>query len=49
LNHSIREDFSVFYWKERNEEVDFVLEKQDKVVANEVKSNYAKKKKGMDM
>jgi len=48
LNHSIRENFSVFYWRERNEEVDFVLEKQGKVVAIEVKSNYAKKKKGMD-
>lgn len=48
LNHSIREDFSVFYWRERSEEVDFVLEKQGKVVAIEVKSNYAKKKKGMD-
>jgi hypothetical protein len=48
LNHSIREDFSVFYWRERNEEVDFVLEKQGKVIAIEVKSNYAKKKKGMN-
>ncbi len=48
LNHSIREDFSVFYWRESNEEVDFVLEKQGKVIAIEVKSNYAKKKKGMD-
>ncbi|MCK4701085.1 MAG: ATP-binding protein [Bacteroidales bacterium] len=48
LNHSIREDFSVFYWRERNEEVDFVLEKQAKVIAIEVKTNYAKKKTGMN-
>ena len=48
LNHSIREDFSVFYWRERNEEVDFVLEKQGKVIAIEVKSNHAKKRNGMN-
>lgn len=48
LNHAIREDFSVFYWRERNEEVDFVLEKQGKVIAIEVKTNYAKKKNGMN-
>jgi len=48
LNHAIREDFSVFYWRERNEEVDFVLEKQGKAIAIEVKTNYTKKKNGMN-
>lgn len=48
LNHSIREDFSVFYWRERNYEVDFVLEKQGKVIGVEVKTNYAKTQKGID-
>ncbi len=48
LNHSIREDFSVYYWRERNDEVDFVLEKRGKVVAVEVKTTQYKTKKGMD-
>ena len=48
LNYAIREDFSIFYWRERNEEVDFVLEKQGKVIPIEVKTNYAKKKNGMN-
>lgn len=31
--------FSVYYWRHRNEEVDFVLEKRGKVVALEVKTS----------
>ncbi|HEY4111906.1 ATP-binding protein [Puia sp.] len=38
INHSITEGFTVSYWRERNEEVDFVLEKKGKVVGIEVKS-----------
>ena len=30
--------FNLFYWRHRNEEVDFVLEKRGKVVAIEVKT-----------
>lgn len=48
LNHSIRKNFSVFYWREGNKEVDFVLEKQGKVVAIEVKTSHFKTNKGMD-
>jgi len=48
INHSIREDFSVFYWRERNEEVDFVMEKQGKVVAIEVKTTLNNTTRGMN-
>ncbi|MHC1703479.1 MAG: ATP-binding protein [Tenuifilaceae bacterium] len=48
LNQSVRSNFSVFYWRERNDEVDFVLEREGKVIALEVKSSYTTNKKGME-
>lgn len=48
INQSRRERFSVYYWRDRNDEVDFVLEKQGKIIAIEVKSSYSKNKKGMN-
>ena len=41
VNNSVAGDYSVFYWRDRNEEVDFVLEKHGKVVAIEVKSDHS--------
>ena len=38
----------VFYWRERNDEVDFVLRKKGTVVAIEVKSNAEKNTTGLD-
>ena len=40
--------FEVFYWRERNDEVDFILRKNDSVVAIEVKSNAEKKTEGLN-
>ena len=40
--------FEVFYWRERDAEVDFVLRKKDSVVAIEVKSNAEKRTDGLD-
>jgi predicted AAA+ superfamily ATPase len=40
--------FELFYWRERNEEVDFVLRKNGVVIAIEVKSNSAKRTDGLD-
>ncbi len=48
VNQSLREYYSVYYWRDRNDEVDFILEKRGKVIAIEVKSNYSKNKKGID-
>jgi hypothetical protein len=40
--------FEVFYWRERDKKVDFVLRKKDAVVAIEVKSNAEKNTIGLD-
>ena len=40
--------FEVFYWRERDTEVDFVLRKKGSVVAIEVKSNAEKRTDGLD-
>lgn len=40
--------FEVFYWRERNDEVDFILRKKNSIVAIEVKSNAAKRTDGLD-
>ena len=40
--------FEVFYWRERNDEVDFVLRKKGAVVAIEVKSNAEKCTAGLE-
>jgi len=38
LNHSIIENYNLYYWSENNNEVDFVIEKSGIVVGLEVKS-----------
>ncbi|WP_285010523.1 ATP-binding protein [Pedobacter faecalis] len=38
VNSALTEGFSIFYWRERNDEIDFVLERRGKVVGLEVKS-----------
>lgn len=40
--------FEVFYWRERDDEVDFVLRKKGSVVAIEVKSNAEKRTERLD-
>ncbi len=47
INQAQEKDFEVYYWKHKDEEVDFVLKKGDAIVALEVKSGKAKKTKGM--
>ena len=41
--------FEVFYWRERNDEVDFILRKKGAVVAIEVKSNAEKNTDGLNV
>lgn len=38
LNSSFVEGYKVFYWRHRNDEVDFILEKRGKIIGVEVKS-----------
>ena len=47
LNSAYTNRFEVYYWREGNKEVDFVLVKDTKVVAVEVKSNQDKDTSGL--
>ncbi|MBK6937538.1 MAG: ATP-binding protein [Chitinophagaceae bacterium] len=47
LNYSLTEKFSLHYWRERNEEVDFVIEYKGKLAGIEVKSGAAAATSGM--
>lgn len=47
VNQSFTKRFEVFYWRERNEEVDFVLRKKGVLVAVEVKSNAERDTSGL--
>lgn len=40
--------FDVYYWRERNDEVDFILHKKGSLVAIEIKSNAEKNTNGLD-
>lgn len=47
LNHSISERYNLYYWREGNNEVDFILEKGEKVIGLEVKSGASADHAGM--
>ncbi|MDR0658283.1 MAG: AAA family ATPase [Mediterranea sp.] len=47
INQSISERYNFYYWREGNYEVDFVLEKGDKVIGLEVKSGIRAENAGM--
>lgn len=47
LNHSVSERYNLHYWREGNHEIDFILEKGDKVIGLEVKSGTSTDNKGM--
>jgi hypothetical protein len=47
INYSLVEGFSVSYWRERNEEVDFVLENKGKIIGLEVKSGTTQSSSGI--
>lgn len=47
INQSFVHRFEVYYWREKNSEVDFVLKKGKSVVAIEVKSNAEKNTEGL--
>ena len=48
VNQGFIHRFEVYYWRERNDEVDFILQKKDSLVAIEVKSNAEKRTNGLD-
>ena len=49
LNHSISERYNLHYWREGNNEVDFILEKGNKVIGLEIKSGASADSEGMNV
>ena len=47
VNHAFTGGYNVFYWRDGNDEVDFVIEKNGKVLGIEVKSGISGSTKGM--
>lgn len=48
INESFTKRFEVFYWRERNDEVDFIIRKNGILAAIEVKSNAEKNTTGLE-
>lgn len=48
LAHAPHGGFEVYYWRERDQEVDFVLKKGKRLLALEVKSAPSKRTKGLE-
>lgn len=46
-NEAMKGAFSLFYWRDRNDEVDYVIEKGGKLIGIEVKSTYTRNKRGL--
>ncbi|MBX2894493.1 MAG: ATP-binding protein [Cyclobacteriaceae bacterium] len=47
INNQLSEGYTVHYWRNRNDEIDFVLERKGKVIGLEVKSGAIQKAPGM--
>ena len=47
MNHALSENYQLYYWREGNSEVDFVLEKRGKLIGLEVKSGVRADQTGM--
>ncbi len=47
LNMAEENDYRIFYWRERNDEVDFIVQSSSKCIAIEVKSGRRQANKGM--
>ncbi|MFA5814083.1 MAG: DUF4143 domain-containing protein [Bacteroidales bacterium] len=48
VNHALTDRITVNYWRDRNDEVDFVIQKNGKVIGLEVSSGESHKRKGME-
>lgn len=49
INHIISEKYNLYYWRDGNYEVDYVLEKGDKIIGMEVKSGIKAANAGMSV
>lgn len=46
-NEAMKGTINLYYWRDRNDEVDFVIERGDKLIGVEVKSTFSANKKGL--
>jgi len=49
INFSVSERYELYYWRENNHEIDFVIEKNGKLIGIEVKSGRRAENKGMSV
>jgi len=49
LNHSFADDYELYYWNENNNEVDFVLKRNDEIVGLEVKTGKDSSNEGLSI
>lgn len=49
VNQAFKKRFDVFYWRDRDMEVDYVMKKGNSIVAIEVKSNSDRRTAGLDL
>ncbi|MCB0746462.1 MAG: ATP-binding protein [Ignavibacteriae bacterium] len=48
INYSLTEEFNVYYWRHKGNEVDFVLERNGKIIGLEIKSGLQQYSKGLE-
>lgn len=48
INNTVDGNYSVWYWRDGNDEVDFVVQKENKLTALEIKSGTTTKRGGLD-
>lgn len=46
-NEAMKDSINLYYWRDRNDEVDFVIERGGKLIGVEVKSTFSRNKKGL--
>lgn len=46
-NEAMKGKINLYYWRDRNDEVDFVLQRGEKIIGVEVKSTFSTNRKGM--
>lgn len=49
INNSVSEGYNLYYWRERNDEVDYIIKYGDKIIGLEVKSGRRGENRGMSV
>lgn len=49
INNAITNNYTVYYWREKNDEVDFILERKNTLIALEVKTGRRAENNGMSL